>query len=236
MLPEFRTILLGISMPDVVRWFLRLLLDTRRSFMLGCSRRNGISVYDAWQLFSDVIEVRNQWSSAIANSGCDVVIFPTLPLPAMPHGTAPKVSAAFTSLFVANLLQWPAGTVPVTTIRDNEQNYYHASDSGKHPAGREHGTEDECSLLLAEDGRGRQSHKEEINESTKDALPEVQRDKFAVMADSIVMKNSAGLPISVSVMAPAFKDELCLGALKEVERAVDFAALPTAYRSSRQAA
>ena len=224
MLAGFKTILLGMGIPDMVRWLVRKLLDKRRSFLLGCSRRVGSSVYDVWQVFGDLVEMRNQWSHAISTSGCDVLIFPTIPLPAMPHGIAPQLTAAFSSLFIANLLQWPAGTVPVATIRDNEQHYYHVSMPDNR-ASCEHGKDEESSFLLAEDGRGRQPEQKERE------LPKVQRDKFAVMADSVVMKNSAGLPMSVSVMAPAFKDEVCLGVMKEVERVVKFEARPNAYHS-----
>ena len=45
-----------------------------------------------------------------------------------------------------------------------------------------------------------------------------------------VMANSAGLPMSVSVLAPEFRDEVCLAAMKEIENLVEFDAKPLAYR------
>ena len=61
--------------------------------------------------------------------------------------------------------------------------------------------------------------------SEKDYLPEHQRDRMAELAD-VIMKGSAGLPMSVSVMAPAFRDEACLRVMREVETVVQFTKRP----------
>lgn len=61
-------------------------------------------------------------------------------------------------------------------------------------------------------------------------LPVIQRDQLARFAAQ-EMKGSAGLPISISVLAPAYKDETCLRVMKEVERVVDFREEPTAYKA-----
>lgn len=49
------------------------------------------------------------------------VIFPPVALPALPHGAAKNLTPAFTYAFVANLLHWPAGVVPVTLVRPDEE-------------------------------------------------------------------------------------------------------------------
>jgi Asp-tRNA(Asn)/Glu-tRNA(Gln) amidotransferase A subunit family amidase len=38
------------------------------------------------------------------------------------------------------------------------------------------------------------------------------------------------MPIGVSIMAPAFQDEKCLGVMKQVERLVNFHGKPEAYK------
>jgi Asp-tRNA(Asn)/Glu-tRNA(Gln) amidotransferase A subunit family amidase len=90
-------------------------------------------------------------------------------------------------MFLANMLLWPAGVVPVTLVQEEEQVY------------------------------------------PKGELPENQRDYLADLA-AIVMHGSAGLPMSVAVMTPAFQDEKCLSVMKEVERVIGFSARPTAYK------
>lgn len=49
------------------------------------------------------------------------VIFPPVALPALPHGAAKDLTPAFTYMMLANLLHWPAGVVPVTLIRSDEE-------------------------------------------------------------------------------------------------------------------
>jgi hypothetical protein len=48
------------------------------------------------------------------------------------------------------------------------------------------------------------------------------------------MKDSVGLPMSVSVLAPAFRDATCLFAMKEIERLVQFQAKQRAYCQGKQ--
>ena len=62
--------------------------------------------------------------------GLDAVIFPALPLPAMQHEIPGRLTAAFSNMFIANILQWPSGVVPVTTVRQDEQFYKEAPNDG----------------------------------------------------------------------------------------------------------
>ena len=62
-----------------------------------------------------------------------------------------------------------------------------------------------------------------------DQLPKDQRDHIARLTAK-EMKGSAGMPINLSVLAPAYKDETCLRVMKEIERVTDFSAKPTAYK------
>ena len=149
--------------------------------------RSGISVYDLFQAFADITEMRKAWSDAMRTAGVDCLVFPGVPLPAFPHGLTGKLTAPISYMFIANLLDWPSGTLPVTTIQDHEQHY------------------------------------------SMEDLPSDQRDDYVEIAAK-VMENSAGLPLSVSVLAPAFRDETCLRVMKEVERLVDFQAEPSAYQ------
>jgi Asp-tRNA(Asn)/Glu-tRNA(Gln) amidotransferase A subunit family amidase len=140
---------------------------------------------------ADLISMRNQWSDAYGEAGIDALVFPALPLPAMPHGISGRLISAMSYMFLANLLKWPCGAVPVTTVQNDEQHY------------------------------------------RTDDLPMDQRDGYAKLADH-VMKDSAGLPMSVSIMTTPFTDETCLRVMKEVERVVDFREKPTEYARGGQ--
>lgn len=129
------------------------------------------------------MEIRSKWSDGFKEAGLDAVIYPALPLVAAHHGIASKLTASFSYFFIANLLNWPCGTIPVTTVRDEEQSYQ-----------------------------------------------EEPKDEFSKLAN-YVMEKSAGLPMSVSVMTPAFRDEQCLRVMKEVERVTRFKTKPKAFRN-----
>lgn len=54
-------------------------------------------------------------------AGCDAVVCPVSALPALRHGTAATLILAAAPCLAANLFDVPAGAVPVTTVRDDEQ-------------------------------------------------------------------------------------------------------------------
>ena len=132
--------------------------------------------------------MRKSWSNAFQANEIDAVIFPALPLPAMPHRIPGKLSCAISYLFIANLLMWPCGAIPVTTVQKDEEHY------------------------------------------RMEDIPANQRDIYAKLAQT-VMEGSSGLPISVSVMTPAFQDETCLKIMRDIEEAANFTAEPKAYLS-----
>ena len=146
-------------------------------------------MYDLWQRTADLLALRTKWSDAVRESGIDAIVYPGFPIPALPHGISADLTAAVSYMFLPNLLLWPAGAVPITTVRPDEQHYQ------------------------------------------MEDLPPNQRDKAAKLTANLVMKDSAGLPMSVSVMTPAFQDEKCLRVMKEIEKFVDFKESPTAYQS-----
>ena len=158
--------------------------------MHGAEGNGGISVHELWQRTADLLAMRRTWADAVKEAGVDALVFPGFPTPATPHGISGDLTAAVSYMFLPNLLLWPCGTVPVTTVRQDEQHY------------------------------------------RMEDLPENQRDKSAKMTANLVMKNSAGMPISISVMTPAFQDETCLRVMKEVERVVSFREKATAFEGA----
>jgi fatty acid amide hydrolase len=165
-----------------------LVLSVSHASSVRLAGSGGISVYELWKLTAELLEMRVKWSNEVIRSGVDAIVSPALPLPALPHGSSKDLTSSFSYMFVANMLLWPAGIVPVTTVRHDEQSY------------------------------------------PIDDLPANQRDHLATLADK-VMQNSAGCPLGVSIMTPAFQDEKCLRVMKEVERLVEFKEEPTAYKT-----
>jgi fatty acid amide hydrolase len=54
-------------------------------------------------------------------AGCDAIVCPVSALPALRHGTAAQLILAAAPCLAANLFDLPAGAVPVTTVRADEQ-------------------------------------------------------------------------------------------------------------------
>ena len=70
-------------------------------------------------LVADRDALAGRFAAVVA--GCDAVVCPVSAVPAMRHGTAARLVLAASPCLVANLLDLPAGAVPVTTVRDDEQ-------------------------------------------------------------------------------------------------------------------
>lgn len=183
---EYTTLVRATNVPNWLRWILCRVLDERRAHLLGSSRSGGISVFELWKKTADLLALRQTWSDAFNKAQIDAIVYPGFPVPAFPHGVSADITAAHSYMFLPNLLLWPAGVVPVTTVKEDEQHY------------------------------------------RMEDLPENQRDKQAKLTASL-MEESAGLPISVSVMTPAFQDEKCLRVMREIESLVNFDKKPAAF-------
>jgi len=175
------------NIPNFLRPIIQMALDKRRSKLVGECRSGGLSVRKYWEKLAELSDSRKKWEASFQSTGLDAVIHPGLATPAMQHGLSGEFTAPFSYTFLANMLGWPAGVVPVTTVRDNEQHY------------------------RLED------------------IPENQRDPIAKIAAK-VMEGSKGLPMSVAVMTPSYRDEVCLRVMKEIESVVNFAEEPQAYK------
>ena len=83
----------------------------------------GLSVHEYWGKISDLISYRAKWEKSFIDEGIEAIIHPALPLPAFPHGASGNLTGAFSYTVIANMLNWPAGVVPVTVVREDEQHY-----------------------------------------------------------------------------------------------------------------
>lgn len=191
MIDSYNTLYRASNLPNFLRPIISKLLDKRRGHLIRQSRSGGLNVRDYWQKCAELAIMRDKWQDAMKDANIDVILHPTLPTPAIFHDMVGDFLASYTYTFIASLLLWPSGTVPVTTVKEDEQEY------------------------------------------NLEDIPENQRDQFAYLASN-VMKGSKGLPINISAMTPSFQDELCLRAMKEIERCARFDAEPQAYKNFTQ--
>lgn len=120
---EYTTLVRAANVPNWLRWLLVRILDERRGHLLGSSRSGGISVFELWKKTADLMDMRSAWSDAFREAGIDALVFPGFPIPAIPHGISADLTSAVSYMFLPNLLLWPAGVVPITTVKENEQHY-----------------------------------------------------------------------------------------------------------------
>jgi len=107
---------------------LRLFAQKRLSEMLLMSGPRSADQY--WQLTEQAKKYANQfWEQLDQQNGSrvDALLLPGHPLPALRHGTALDLLPAASYCYLPNLLGAPAGVVPWTTVRDDEQTYRPAS-------------------------------------------------------------------------------------------------------------
>ncbi|QDU91174.1 Acylamidase [Pirellulimonas nuda] len=132
------------------------------------------SADDYWRLCCDADRYREAFWPLAAEQfdgrPVDAILLPPFGVTAMPHGRALDVLPASSHCFYANLVDAPAGVVPWTTVRDDEQEFPRA------PWG------------------------------------------LAQWAARAATSGSAGLPVGVQVMAPAWRDDTALAVMKRLEQ------------------
>jgi fatty acid amide hydrolase len=85
----------------------------------GVLRTGPRTAVEIERLVADRDALADRFSALVA--GCDAVVCPVSAVPAMRHGTAARLVLAAAPCLLANLLDLPAGAVPVTAVRADEQ-------------------------------------------------------------------------------------------------------------------
>jgi fatty acid amide hydrolase len=84
---------------------------------LGSTGPRGAAGMAALEAARDAIAMR----FAAEYAGCDAIVCPVSALPALRHGSADQLLLAAAPCLLANLLDLPAGAVPVTRVRGDEE-------------------------------------------------------------------------------------------------------------------
>merc|ERR1712085_248213 len=84
---------------------------------------SGCSTYEFWARVGRRNKLKEKLIEQWKEAGLDAVVCPGLGLPAWPHGMSAKLNQACSYTFVWNNLHFPAGTVPITMVRPNEEEY-----------------------------------------------------------------------------------------------------------------
>jgi Asp-tRNA(Asn)/Glu-tRNA(Gln) amidotransferase A subunit family amidase len=108
---------------------------------------------------------------------------------------------ALSYTFLANVLHWPAGTVPVTCVNASEESY----PLDALPSNQRDSIAKVCPILSLSLSLALVPH----------SLPLAQLVQKSVVG-------STGLPVGVQVLTPMWQDEKCIFVMSEIERGVNF--------------
>ncbi len=110
------------GLPEAVRSTLvralRALGEDRPAWLL--SRIGEKSIHELWRLTRSARAYRLEVIEAMRRAQVDVILCPAHATPAVPHTLGAQFQVAGSYSMLYNLLQFPAGVVPVTTVRPTE--------------------------------------------------------------------------------------------------------------------
>ncbi len=98
----------------------------RTARLLDSVGEKSVSAY--WALVDALRGYRARMVDALHRAQIDVVLCPTYTTPALPHGMSKNFTLASSPAMVWNVVQFPAGTVPVTRVRPEETVRPHPRD------------------------------------------------------------------------------------------------------------
>ena len=124
--PDWRTraLLWGALVPTLlhpgVKWLNELLGQRYLARMTGWCNKRELSVAEYWQRLEEQNQYRSRFMAEFAKRNLDAIVCPANALPAFPHGTFyGNFTGSYTLLY--NLLGMPAGVVPATRVRADEE-------------------------------------------------------------------------------------------------------------------
>jgi fatty acid amide hydrolase len=88
--------------------------------------------YEFWNIARDVQKYRYLFVASMEEQGLDALLCPGGTLPALPHGESSHLSLGASTTFLFNLLHLPAGTVPITRVRKDEEERLLSSEASRH--------------------------------------------------------------------------------------------------------
>mmetsp|Transcript_1480 Transcript_1480/g.2057 ORF Transcript_1480/g.2057 Transcript_1480/m.2057 type:complete len:571 (+) Transcript_1480:90-1802(+) len=123
----YKALKLYTELPNFLRglvaFILRLFGEHRKAAVVSQQRSGGLNVRQYWEVAADMVEIEKKMTEAFIQEGFDALILPPVACVATPHTTIRDLLFALSYTFLANLLHWPAGVVPVTLVREDEQKY-----------------------------------------------------------------------------------------------------------------
>ncbi|XP_050402848.1 vitamin D3 hydroxylase-associated protein [Patella vulgata] len=117
------------TLPTILRMFFGLLMKTQDS-LAGevVSQRRIWAMLDWWDLYDEITAYKSKFIQHWRDMNLDAVISPGFACPALPTFKSLEVSTVLSYTVLWNLLNFPAGSVPVTKVTENDQKQLNDAD------------------------------------------------------------------------------------------------------------
>jgi fatty acid amide hydrolase len=122
--PRLRQMIRIAGMPGLLRSSSARLLDLVGQHGLAGATRLlsvGPSPEGVSRTLAQLEDYRNRFAAGLAAGAFDAVLLPASPLPALPHGATKNLATLGAYTFVWNAFGYPAGVVPWTSVRADEE-------------------------------------------------------------------------------------------------------------------
>lgn len=117
----YKTANMPLFLRPIIASFMSMLgKDRMANLVRHCKWRD---TYSYWKAVGRRKLLRKKLIEKWQALGIDAVVCPAMGVPAVPHGMSDKLSQACSYTFIWNNLHFPAGVVPVTLTKSDEQHY-----------------------------------------------------------------------------------------------------------------
>ena len=128
LIPTYKKLSQYTGIPNWIRgplgWILRMKGEYRKaSLVTSMKSTGGMNVRDYWAQTFDMTESTSKFWTAFSEMQLDGIIMPPAALPATKHGMIGEMMLIISYCSIVNMLHWPGGVVPVTTVHEDEAHY-----------------------------------------------------------------------------------------------------------------
>ena len=125
--PTYKKLKVYTGIPNWLRgplgYVLRTFGEIRKADLMCRLMEGGMNVRTYWERCADLHDIATKWTAHMEKEELDGIIMPTVALPAPKHGMIGELMTAISYCTIVNVLHWPAGSVPITTVREDEAHY-----------------------------------------------------------------------------------------------------------------
>eukprot|EP00471_Norrisiella_sphaerica_P008421 CAMPEP_0184499456 /NCGR_PEP_ID=MMETSP0113_2-20130426/41556_1 /TAXON_ID=91329 /ORGANISM="Norrisiella sphaerica, Strain BC52" /LENGTH=531 /DNA_ID=CAMNT_0026887371 /DNA_START=6 /DNA_END=1601 /DNA_ORIENTATION=+ len=123
----YKTANIPLWLRPVISGALNLLGQTRIAKLVSEARWR--DTYDYWAQHAKLLLQKKALTKKWEELKLDALLCPSVGVPAVPHGMSSKLAQSYSYNFIWNAVHFPAGVVPTTLVKSDEEDYEGRKDS-----------------------------------------------------------------------------------------------------------